>query len=160
MEIVQIDKDKSMIKIFHYIPELDCFTIHPYYKSIANDLGLNEWHEAVWVGRLFSLDNDYGEHWFDNWELREALGEKAKQMGIHSNDLLIIDPARFKNEKDGPCHTDDERLNFWRDVLISLHLSPDTIFAEARKLNLERVGQEEQIPHLEERIKKWMENNF
>lgn len=145
-----------MIKIFKYLEELDCFTADPTYKSIANELGLTEWHETAWIGRFFTLDNDYGEHWFDNWELREPLEEKAKLLGLDSTELFNIDPDRFKNDVDGPCHNDVERLRFWKDVLNSLHLSYDTIFAEARRLNLEnqQFDPEEYISDLEERITK------
>jgi len=52
----------KQIKIFDYIPELDCFKINPIYKEIADELGLSEWTEVVWIGRLFCMDNDYGEH--------------------------------------------------------------------------------------------------
>jgi hypothetical protein len=27
---------------------------------------------VVWIARLSILDNDSGEHWFDNWELRAS----------------------------------------------------------------------------------------
>ena len=145
-----------MIKIFKYLEDLDCFVVDPNYKIIAQELGLTEWHEAVWIGRFFTLDNDYGEHWFDNWELRAPLEEKAKKLGLDSTELFIIDPDRFKNDVDGPSHDDHERVRFWQDVLNSLHLSHDTIFSEARKINSERkeLDPEDYIPDLEERIKK------
>ena len=144
------------IKIFKYIHDLNCFVVDDEYKKISNKLGLTEWNEVVWIGRLFTLDNDYGEHWFDNWELRDNLADKAKQLGIDYDDLLIIDPDRFKNDKDGPCHTDTERVNFWTDVLKSLQLSLDTLISEARKLNEEnRLHDEEEfLPDLEDRIQE------
>ena len=144
-----------MIKIFKYLEDLDCFVIDGAYKKIAHELGLTEWHEAVWIGRLFALDNDYGEHWFDNWHLREPLEDKAKKLGFDSTELFTIDPDRFKNDIDGPCHDDLERVRFWKDVLNSLHLSNETVFAEARKINGERkeLDPEGYIPNLEERIK-------
>ena len=46
------------MKIFRYIDTLDCFIIEETYGRIATQLGLSEWHEAVWIGRLFMLDND------------------------------------------------------------------------------------------------------
>jgi hypothetical protein len=145
-----------MIKIFKYLEDLDCFVVDPNYKITAQELGLTEWHEAVWIGRFFTLDNDYGEHWFDNWELREPLEEKARELGLDSAELFIIDPDRFKNGVDGPCHDSHERVRFWRDVLNSLHLSQDTINSEARKINNERreLDPDDYIPDLEERIKK------
>lgn len=58
------------IRIFRYIPADDAFFVTDEYRRIADDLNLTEWHAAVWIGRLFILDNDLGEHWFDNWNLR------------------------------------------------------------------------------------------
>lgn len=145
-----------MVKIFKYLEELDCFVVDPNYKIIAHELGLSEWHETVWIGRFFTLDNDYGEHWFDNWDLREPLESKAKTLGLDSTELFIIDPDRFKNNVDGPCHEDIERVHFWKDVLNSLQLSYETIFSEARKINAERkeIDSEDYLPDLEERINK------
>jgi hypothetical protein len=150
-----------VIKIFSYLPTLDCFIVDPTYKKIADQLGLTEWNEVVWIGRFFTLDNDYGEHWFDNWALREPLEEKAKELGIDTTDLLILNPDRFKNDHDGPCHPPEERVLFWKDVLLSLHLSYETLFCEARKLNEERkvFDPEDYIPDLEDRIKKLTEKS-
>ncbi len=145
-----------MVKIFNYLEDLKCFVVNPEYKLIAGTLGLTEWHETVWIGRFFSLDNDYGEHWFDNWHQREALQEKAKQIGLDITELFVIDPDRFKNNVDGPCHSDAQRAGFWRDVLISLQLSFETIFNEARRINLEKkeLDPEEYISDLEDRIRE------
>jgi len=143
-----------VIKIFSYLQELNCFTVDSAYKKIADNLGLTEWNEVVWIGRFFTLDNDNGEHWFDNWELREPLEKKAKELGLETTELFILDPDRFKNDHDGPCHTSEERVLFWKDVLLSLHLSYETLFREARKLNEERkeLTPEDYISNLEERI--------
>jgi hypothetical protein len=143
------------IRIFEYIDFLDCFVVNPAYKTIADYLGLTEWNEVVWIGRYFSLDNDYGEHWFDNWPLRDQLETKAKEVGITYNELLILDPDRFKNDVDGPCHTPAERMLFWRDVLRSLELSMELLFHEARKCNAEREGQDDFIKDLENRIRTY-----
>ncbi|MEP7264820.1 MAG: hypothetical protein ABI772_09990 [Bacteroidota bacterium] len=132
-----------MIQVFKYIDQLDCFIVDNEFKKIADTLGLTEWNEVVWIGRYFILDNDFGEHWFDNWDLREKLEEQAKQLGIDSHNLLIIDPERFKNDKDGPCHSDFERKKFWTDVLKSLKLDYETIFNEARKENKKRETDDE-----------------
>jgi hypothetical protein len=144
-----------MIEIFKYIEDLDCFVLEPEYKRVANELGLNEWNEVVWIGRYLSLDNDYGEHWFDNWELREKIEAETTKLGIDSSEIFIIDPDRFKNGKDGPCHTGEERKRFWTDVLKSLQLSYETLFSEARKLNEQRrlYDKEDYINNLESRIK-------
>jgi hypothetical protein len=146
----------TMVKIFKYLEELDCFVVDPNYKTLAHELGLVEWHETVWIGRFFTLDNDYGEHWFDNWDLREALELKAKTLGLDSTELFILDPDRFKNNVDGPCHDDAERVRFWKDVLNSLQLSHETIFAEARRINAERkeLDPEDFVADLEDRINK------
>ncbi len=128
--------------------------VAPNYKRLANYLGLNEWNEVVWIGRYFSRDNDFGEHWFDNWDLREPLEVRAAELGLDSSELLIIDPERFVDGRDGPCHSPAERALFWHDVLLSLHLSLETLFREARKLNAEyqTAALEAYIPDLEARI--------
>jgi hypothetical protein len=147
-------KTSKVVKIFKYLDELSCFIVDPEYKKIADILGLTEWNEVVWIGRFFALDNDYGEHWFDNWELRESLDEKATKLGLDTTELFILDPDRLKNDIDGPCHNPEERILFWKDVLLSLHLSYETLFREARKLNEERkeYDHEAYLPDLEERI--------
>jgi hypothetical protein len=128
--------------------------VDPKYKLISDGLGLTEWNEVVWIGRYFMLDNDYGEHWFDNWEQRDAIENKATQLGVDYDDLLILDPDRLKNDSDGPCHTSEERALFWKDVLISLSLSYDTLVREARRVNEARKqnNPDEYITDLEERI--------
>lgn len=147
-----------MIQVFKYIEQLDCFIIDNEYKNIIDSLGLAEWNEVVWIGRYFLLDNDNGEHWFDNWDLRENLEAKAKQLGIESDNLLIVAPERFKNDYDGPCHTDIERKMFWTDVLKSLRLSYDTIFNEAKKVNdLRGINDKNYISDLDNRIQSLKE---
>lgn len=145
-----------MIKIFKYLQGLDCFVVDPNYKIIADNLGLTEWNEVVWIGRFFIMDNDLGEHWFDNWDLRASLEVKAAELGFDTTELFILDPDRFKNTIDGPCHSEEERMLFWKDVLMSLMLSYDTLFREARKINEERrkYNTEDYIPDLEEKILK------
>lgn len=144
------------VKIFDYLPDLDCFVINPRYRAIADELGINEWHAAVWIGRLFILDNDYGEHWFDNWDMRERLKMQAEERGLDSSELMIIDPERFENGDDGPCHTPEFRKRFWTDVLKSLELDVELIFDEARMQNVEVQESipEEYIADLETRIQR------
>lgn len=143
-----------MIKVFNYIEELDCFVVNEKFKEIVDYLGITEWNEVVWIGRYFSLDNDYGEHWFDNWDEREKLEEAAEAMGYKYEFLLVIEPNRFQDGKDGPCHTREERKRFWTDVLKSFHLSLDTIFVEARKFNdeLKQRNDGDYLPDLEHRV--------
>ena len=142
------------VSVFTYIEQLDAFVVTDEYRRFADQLGLTEWHPAVWIGRLFTLDNDYGEHWFDNWEERETLEAQAKKLGIASDQLMIIVPDRFKNDADGPCHTPAFRKQFWTDVLKSLELSYDTLFAEARQQNaaIKDSLPDEYIEDLEARI--------
>ena len=123
------------VKIFDYLSDLDCFLVSAQYRAVADELGLVEWSPVVWIGRLLLLDNDYGEHWLDNWDLREQLQPQAEAHGIPYEDLLMIDPERFKNDQDGPCHTPELRKRFWTDVLKSLELSYDVLFDEARSFN-------------------------
>jgi alpha-galactosidase/6-phospho-beta-glucosidase family protein len=143
-----------MVRIFKYLEEADFFVIDPTYKIIADELGLTEWNEVVWIGRYFALDNDYGEHWFDNWELRQKLEKEIKKLGIDEAEVFVIDPDRFENGKDGPCHTYEERKRFWTDVIKSLKLSFETLICEARKFNEQKKSHDEEtyIENLEEHI--------
>lgn len=135
----------KQIKIFDYIPELDAFVPTSEYKEIATKLGLAEWTYVVWIGRLFTLDNDYGEHWFDNWDERAKVHDKAATMGYDSGELYIINPKFFAEGKDGVCHTDEERKLFWTDVLKSLTLSLETLFTFALNNN-PAVGENDHLP--------------
>ncbi|MGB3849628.1 MAG: hypothetical protein WA958_06635 [Tunicatimonas sp.] len=82
-------------------------------------------------------------------------------MDIESEDLMIIDPNRFQNGKDGPYHNSAERKRFWTDIIRSLHLHLNIIIAEARKENERRkqLGWDEVISDLEERIARVQERN-
>lgn len=122
-----------MIKVFNYIPEVDAFLPTPEFSEIAGKLGLREWSDVVFICRLFALDNDYGEHIFDNWDEREEREPKCQSLGIESSQLLVVDPERFQNGWDGPCHSKKIRKLFWTDVLKSLTLSLDFLFEEARR---------------------------
>jgi hypothetical protein len=150
------------VRIFEYISELDAFRITDGYQRLADRLGLTEWHAAVWIGRLFTLDNDYGEHWFDNWDEREAVEEKARELGFESDELMILNPERLATEWDGPCHSRELRKLFWTDVLKSLELSFDLPFEEARhhntrNANLKELDPAPYVEDLEERIRQIME---
>lgn len=142
-------------KVFDYIEALDCFVVNPEFKELIYDLGLNEWNEVVWIGRYLTLDNDYGEHWFDNWDERERIEELALKLGYKHEDLMIIEPTRFANGKDGPCHADVERKRFWTDVCKSLSLSIHTIVSEARRNNERNEKSDSSyLADLETRIEK------
>ena len=142
------------VKVFKYIDQLDAFLVTDEYRRIAEILGLIEWNPVVWIGRLFTLDNDYGEHWFDNWQEQEMLKDRAAKIGIQYEDLLVIAPDRFKNDSDGPCNPTEVRKRFWRDVLKSLELSYETMFEEARHFNelAKNKLPDDFIADLEERI--------
>lgn len=136
------------VRVFEYIPELDAFLITKEYQRLADYLGLTEWHPAVWIGRLFTLDNDYGEHWFDNWDEREAVEGKASELGIDSGELMILKPERLASGRDGPCHSPELRKLFWTDVLKSLELSYKLLFEEARYTNAQNASLKEMDPSL------------
>ena len=142
------------VKVFQYIEALDSFVVTEEFRQLSNELNLTEWHPTVWLGRLFTLDNDYGEHWFDNWDLREERQEQAEALGIASSDLMVIDPARFVNNVDGPCHPVEIRKLFWCDVLQSLALSYSLLFEAARYWNekTKPFRPELYVEDLEERI--------
>ena len=156
-------------KPFDYIKELDAFIINKEFDELSNQLGIKEWHSAVWIGRFFTLDSDYGEHWFDNWTLREHIQIDAQKLGFEDTELMIIDPFRFKMKNfggDGPCHTDKHIKQFWTDILKSMKISLKTLAEEARKnkKELEKLGASnnpdfEYIKDLEERIQKIKANS-
>lgn len=150
------------VKVFHYLPELDAFIFEPIFRQISDHLGLTEWHSGVWLGRLFLLDNDYGEHWFDNWDAREALEPRAQALGYSADELMIVDPERFQNSQDGPCHSPELRRRFWTDVLSSLTLSLELLFDEARSANERHreILPSEHIADLEERIREIAAGRF
>ena len=149
----------SGVRVFKYIDGLDAFVVTEQYRHLADYLGLTEWHPVVWIGRLFSLDNDYGEHWFDNWDEREAITARAVELGIEPSDLMIIKPDRLTNGADGPCHSPELRKRFWTDVLKSLELSYDLLFEQARERNtrVRVIAPDEYVEDLEERIRQIQE---
>jgi hypothetical protein len=148
------------------MPEVDAFDVTPEYRDLADTLGLTEWNPVVWIGRLFALDNDFGEHWFDNWNEREKRRLLAEQHGLDSDRLLCVDAERFQDGQDGPCNEPEFRARFWHEVLKCLELSPELLFEKARQLNDnikdslninpdDKELQEEYIEDLEDRIEKW-----
>ncbi len=149
-------------QVFDYIGEIDAFVINKSFEEVARVLGTYEWHAAVWIGRYFTLDSDYGEHWFDNWDLRDEREAKAAALGIAYDDLMVIDPTRFKMKDfggDGPCHSDEQIKRFWTDVLKSLKVSLALMIEEARKNKREweaigagEADEKEYIADLEARI--------
>ena len=142
------------VRVFRYVEELNAFLVTDEFNSITDQLNLAEWTPVVWIGRLFCMDNDVGEHWFDNWHEREKLKSQAKAMGIEEYNLMIIVPGKFQDGQDGPCHSDEFRKAFWTDVLKSLELSYELLFTEAREFNnfYQERYPEDYIADLEERI--------
>ena len=74
------------IKVFNYFHSLDCFVMTREYLSIAERLGFDGWEAGAWIGRLCALDNDFGEHVFDNHSERDALARKARERGYDPED--------------------------------------------------------------------------
>jgi hypothetical protein len=142
----------NQIKIFNYILELDAFECTKEYIDISETLGLAEWNYVVWIGRLFTMDDDYGEHWFDNWDERDNIRNKAEKLGYDSQFLYVINPKRFSDKQDGICHTDAERKIFWTDVLKSLTLSFNTLATFAINSNPPIKGLGEHIPNMKKKI--------
>lgn len=135
----------TRLRPFEYLPEVDCFVVTPLFEQVARYLGLMEWSPVVWMGRYFTLDNDYGEHWFDNWPERAAIHfhPEVNPRGLEEFELFVVDPERFENKANGPCHPPELRKMFWIEVLKSLEFSLDFLIAEARftKLELERKAE-------------------
>lgn len=125
-----VGQEKEEIKVFEYCPDTKgwhTFLLTEEYKEIAEKLNLYEDKCPVrWIGRLFAFDQDYGKLWFENWTARETFREENKK------EYYPVNPDRFCDGDNGPCHHSKHRENFWRDVLESLHLSLDTLFEEAR----------------------------
>lgn len=144
----------ATVRVFRYVEELDAFVVTEEFARLMDRLGLEEWHPVVWIGRLFARDNDFGEHWFDNWDEREALEARAEELGIDAHDLMILVPDRFADGRDGPCNPPELRKAFWTDVLKSLELSYELLFQKARMENLriKELIPEDHIENLEERI--------
>jgi hypothetical protein len=146
------------MRVFDYLEAVDAFVVSDEYRGVAEELGLIEWNPVVWLGRLFMLDNDYGEHWFDNWDEREQAELRAKELGVvvDPEELMIVVPGRFQNGKDGPCHSEEIRKRFWTDVLKELDLSLELLFEEARHVKARELrlpaDLAEPIADLEERI--------
>lgn len=119
------------MRIFRHVEALDCLVLTPEYSQLAELLEIAGWESYAWIGRLFTLDNDYGEHWFDNEDEQDEREEAAERLGLDPEELLVVDPERFANGSDGPCNTPEFRKRFWTEVLVSLDLSEDLIVDKA-----------------------------
>ena len=150
------------VQVFKYIEQLDAFALTDDFRFVLEQLHLGEWGQGTqFIGRYFMLDNDYGEHFGDNWDEREAIEEKAKELGYDSEQLLIVVPERYINQYDGPCHSPKMRKMFWTDVFKSLKLSLDFLFEEARReyqRTMKHYPEEHETPFdIEERISAVLE---
>lgn len=90
---------RKQIKAFLYLPKPDCFVVAPELQGLCDKLHLTEWSAVVWMGRLFARDQDFGEHWFDNWEEREEL--EGIPEGMDEEQMMIVVPERFTQ---GDCY--------------------------------------------------------
>ncbi len=146
--------DNPSIQVFEYDTEKDAFTVNIKYLHYASMLGLTEWNAVVWIGRLFCMDNDFGEHWFDNWDLMD-------KKNLDYDKHFALDESRFKDGHDGPCHSDTVRRMFWMDVLKSFKISIGTMIQESRECNKaakeSSFDEDMYIPDLEDRIAEIME---
>src|SRR5262252_1856499 len=146
------------MRIFRYLPEIEAFQLTPEYIALAEALHMDGWEAFAWLGRLFSLDNDVGEHWLDNWDLREQRAQSAARHGLDTSTLLIVNARRMADGRDGPCNTDEFRGRFWKEVLMSLDLSEDLIIANAREFHSrlsDPSALDEVMGGLEERVAAW-----
>lgn len=123
------------IQVFRHVPDLDVFVCTDLYLKAAYGLRIAEWNPVVWIGRLFCMDEDYGEHWMDNEELFERCPPEMIQSRFGGRHPFLIRPSRMAAGTDGPCHSEDVRRRFWTDVLKSLRVSWSTLVAEARENN-------------------------
>ena len=169
------------IKVFDYNQDLDCFFCTDLFTEISDALGLTEWSPVVWIGRLFNRDQDFGEHWFDNWDERDNLWAEKKSKfppGKTYEDALIIVTDRLTEPHeafcihckrhtrhaecpncsksitvggDGPCTSDKLKKMFWTDILSSLEISLETMFEAAREFYSEEFSE---IPDLEKVIQE------
>lgn len=159
------------VKVFDYLPELDAFLCTDLFKRVNRLLGLEEWTPVCWIGRLFARDQDFGEHWFDNWDDRSRLEARGLRFDFPAGEdwgtVLVVNPVAFRQPRDKTCircRSEFERLNcpecdypvrvggdspsvgndtlklFWTDVLRSLELSLETLFAVAAEYASDEDG--------------------
>ena len=128
------------IKVFDYLSELDCFVVRKEFKDLMERLGLSEWTPVVWLGRLFCMDNDFGEHWHDRWDERELVVKKAKELGMvvkqcvieingekyDEDELMIVAPDAF-TDHGAFCMDCKKRVKMANcpDCGKSIHVGPD-----------------------------------
>lgn len=143
------------MRVFVFHPRLQAFTYSPPYEELTTLLEL-DWESRAWIGRLFSMDNDVGEHWLDNDDFVDSVREEAESMGLDPDRLVLmrIDPSRMVDGRDGPCHTPELRLRFWNEVLASLDLSPEIIHDYAKSFH-GKYSSPEEWAEIERRFASW-----
>ena len=144
------------MKLFIHHPAVGGFTYTAEYKELLEVLDLGWWDGRAWLGRLFSMDNDVGEHWMDNDELTEARASQAGRAGLDLHELMVLDPERMADGRDGPCNTTEFRMRFWTEVLAGLDLSEQLIIDSARAWH-GQVSSAEEVAALEGRIASWQQ---
>ena len=144
------------MKLFIHHADVGGFTYTPEYKELLEVLDLGWWDGRAWLGRLFSMDNDVGEHWMDNDELVEARADLAARAGLDLHELMVPDPERMTGGRDGPCNTTEFRMRFWTEVLACLDLSEQLIIDSARAWH-GQVSSDEEVAALEQRIAAWQQ---
>ena len=149
------------IKVFQPGPTHGTFFCTKEFEQACAELNISEWHAAVWIGRLFARNQDFGEHWFDNWDEREEL-ENFSLIFPKDEDyssLLIVVPRSFIQKSqscwscgekivkincpncqkelnikpDGPVYSEEVVKSFWIDVCESLIVSRKTLELVAKK---------------------------
>jgi hypothetical protein len=146
------------MKVFVFHPQLQAFTYSPEYKNLAILLELG-WEARAWMGRLFAMDNDFGEHWLDSDEFVEDIRDAAEALGLDPDVVVLmrVDPRRMVDGSDGPCNSDEFRQRFWNEVMASLDLSPELVYQMARDFH-GRCSSPEKCDEIERRFVAWVQS--
>ena len=147
------------IHIFRYLPEVNAFDVTPEYAELAELVGL--------VGGIPSCGSGGSS------ASTTMLASTGSTTGICAKSVRLTRtswarcersahprPAPLTDGTDGPCNAPDIRLRFWRDVLTSLELTTDLLFAKARDNNNRIQEQALTTPELpEDWIEVWKRNH-
>lgn len=90
----------ATVKVFRYVEEVDAFLPTREYLAVVEALGLREWNPAVWIGRLFCMDNDFdGKDGPCNPpQLRKRFWTEVLR-SLELSYELLFDKARQRNEE-------------------------------------------------------------
>jgi hypothetical protein len=155
LHVGQLLPSKDSLKLFLHHADVGAFTYRPEYVELCEVLEYG-WECRAWLGRLFSMDNDVGEHWMDNESLVEARADLAVRAGLDPDLLMLPDPERMADGRDGPCNTTEFRMRFWTEVVACLVLSDQLIIDGARAFH-GRCSSAEKVAALEQRIAAWQQ---